>query len=265
MIGERFRLEGVCRAFGAVEVLQDVSLSIREGEFVAVVGPSGCGKTTLLNILSGFDQPTSGRVTGSGAVRMVFQQDGLFPWRSASENIEMGLRHVRNPAERARQRDQMLALIGLDGFAEHYPHQLSGGMRQRVELARALAGTSDVLLLDEPFSALDYITRLRMRQELARLLHELPRTVVLVTHDIEEAAQLADRVIVLSGRPARIRSERTLLVPRPRELTHPEVVEAIHGILVELGLERRGGAPLPSDAALDEARYAPLSDPSENR
>jgi len=251
MSAERFRLDAVCRGFGAVEVLQNVSLTIREGEFVAVVGPSGCGKTTLLNILSGFDQPTSGRIERSGALRMVYQQDGLFPWRSAAQNIEMGLRHVADPAARARQRDEMLTLIGLEGFAEHYPHQLSGGMRQRVELARALAGKSDVLLMDEPFSALDYITRVRMRRELARLLHERPRTVVLVTHDIEEAAQLADRVIVLSGRPGRIRSERQLLLPRPRELTHPEVVEAIHGVLVELGLEGRGEEPFAPDADLN--------------
>ena len=251
MSAERFRLEAVSRAFGAVEVLQNVSLTIREGEFVAVVGPSGCGKTTLLNILSGFDQPTSGRIERSGALRMVYQQDGLFPWRSAAQNIEMGLRDVVDSAARARQRDEMLALIGLEGFADHYPHQLSGGMRQRVELARALAGKSDVLLMDEPFSALDYITRLRMRHELARLLHERPRTVVLVTHDIEEAAQLADRVIVLSGRPGRIRSERKLLLPRPRELTHPEVVDAIHGVLVELGLEGRAEAPFTPDAALN--------------
>jgi ABC-type nitrate/sulfonate/bicarbonate transport system ATPase subunit len=251
MTGERFRLDAVSRAFAAVEALRNVSLTIREGEFVAVVGPSGCGKTTLLNILSGFDQPTSGHIERSGAVRMVYQQDGLFPWRSAAQNIEMGLRDVADPAARARQRDEMLTLIGLEGFAEHYPHQLSGGMRQRVELARALAGKSDILLMDEPFSALDYITRLRMRHELARLLHERPRTVVLVTHDIEEAAQLADRVIVLSGRPGRIRSERKLLLPRPRELTHPEVVEAIHGVLVELGLEGRGEAPFSADTAPD--------------
>jgi len=253
MSAERFRLEGVSRSFGAVEAVRDVSLGILEGEFVAVVGPSGCGKTTLLNVLAGHDQPTSGRVVRSGALRMVHQQDGLFPWRTAAENIEMGLRHVASPAERARQRDEMLALIGLEGFAGHYPHQLSGGMRQRVELARALAGQSEILLLDEPFSALDYITRLRMRNELARLLHERPRTVVLVTHDIEEAAQLADRVIVLSGRPGRIRSERSLLLPRPRELTHPEVVETIHAVLVELGLERRDGEPIAPEAALDEA------------
>jgi len=182
---------------------------------------------------------------------------------AASENIEMGLRHLGNTAERKRQRDEMLTLIGLDGFADHYPHQLSGGMRQRVELARALAGESDVLLLDEPFSALDYITRLRMRRELARLIHERPRTVVLVTHDIEEAAQLADRVIVLSGRPGRIRSERSLMLPRPRDLTHPEVVETIHAVLVELGLEGRDGEPAKPDTALDLDAYAPLTDEGE--
>jgi ABC-type nitrate/sulfonate/bicarbonate transport system ATPase subunit len=263
MTGNRFHLSGVCRSFGPVEVLKDISLRIIEGEFVAVVGPSGCGKTTLLNILSGYDQPTSGQAERSGAQRMVHQQDGLFPWRSASENIEMGLRHIGNAAERKRQRDEMLTLIGLEGFADHYPHQLSGGMRQRVELARALAGETDVLLLDEPFSALDYITRLRMRRELARLIHERPRTVVLVTHDIEEAAQLADRVIVLSGRPGRIRSERSLILPRPRDLTHPEVVEAIHAVLVELGLEGRAGEPVKPDSALDLDSYAPLTDEGE--
>ena len=251
MTGERFRLEAVSRSYGAVEVVQGVSLKIMDGEFVAIVGPSGCGKTTLLNMLAGYDAPTSGRLERSGAVRMVFQHDGLFPWRSAAQNIDMGLRHVTGEAERTRQREDMLSLIGLTGFEDHYPHQLSGGMRQRVELARALVGESDILLMDEPFSALDYMTRLRMRNELARLLHERPRTVVLVTHDIEEAAQLADRVIVLSGRPGRIHSERSLLLPRPRELTHPEVVEMIHAVLVELGFERRGGEPLPS--------YAPVA------
>ncbi len=263
MTADRFRLESVGRTFGAVEVLRNVSMTIRDGEFVAVVGPSGCGKTTLLNILSGFDQPTSGRIERSGAARMVYQQDGLFPWRTAAQNIEIGLRHVAETAERARQRDEMLALIGLDGFAEHYPHQLSGGMRQRVELARALAGQSDILLMDEPFSALDYMTRLRMRQELARLLHERPRTVVLVTHDIEEAAQLADRVIVLSGRPGRIRSERPLFVPRPRDITHPEVVEAMHAVLVELGLEGRAMEALQSDPALLDDTLAPVPDDGE--
>src|SRR5205085_10692461 len=186
------KLESVSRIFGAVEVLREFSLDITLGEFVAIVGPSGCGKTTLLHLLAGFDKPTAGRVTSKGRVRMVYQQDGLFPWRTVAENIEMGVRHVRDKTERERELKELLALIRLEGFEGNYPHQLSGGMRQRVELARALAGDSDTLLLDEPFSALDYLTRLRLRRELARMLKERPRTVVLVPHDIEEEAQLAD-------------------------------------------------------------------------
>ena len=231
-------LESVSRTFGMLEVLRDFSLEVALGEFVAVVGPSGCGKTTLLNLLAGFDKPTSGHLTSQGRVRMVYQQDGLFPWRTVEQNIRMGLRHIKDEMSRERELKELLALIGLQGFEEHYPHQLSGGMRQRVELARALAGDSDTLLLDEPFSALDYLTRLRLRRELARMLRERPRTVVLVTHDIEEAAQLADRVVVLSERPARIRCELNLEVERPRDPTHPLVVEAVHRILTVLGLEQ---------------------------
>lgn len=237
MSGKAFQLEKVSRAFGAVEVLRELSLTIARGEFVAVVGPSGCGKTTLLNLLSGYDQPSSGVIQRDGEVRMVYQQDGLFPWLTVAENIALGLRHLKDDAERTRQTNELLRLIRLESFDQHYPHQLSGGMRQRVELARALAGASDILLLDEPFSAVDYLTRLRLRQELARLLAERPRTVALVTHDIEEAAQLADRVIVLSERPARIQYELSIAAPRPRDLTHPEVVSAIHRILTELGIE----------------------------
>ena len=230
-------LESISRSFGGVEVLKDFTLDINLGEFVAIVGPSGCGKTTLLNLLAGFDRPDKGRVWSTGRVRMVYQQDGLFPWHTVAENIGMGLRHVKDEAARGRELKEMLALIGLEGFEDSYPHQLSGGMRQRVELARALAGDTDTLLLDEPFSSLDYLKRLRLRRELVRLLGERPRTVVLVTHDIEEAAQLADRVVVLSDRPARIRCELQLQLERPRDPTHPEVVEAVHKILTVLGLE----------------------------
>jgi ABC-type nitrate/sulfonate/bicarbonate transport system ATPase subunit len=237
MSGKPIQLEKVCRSFGAVEVLREISLNIRRGEFVAVVGPSGCGKTTLLNLLSGYDRPSSGAIHREGHVRMVYQQDGLFPWQTVAENIAIGLRHISDEKERGRQVGEMIGLIRLEGFENHYPHQLSGGMRQRVELARALAGDSDILLLDEPFSALDYLARLRMREELARLLRERPRTVALVTHDIEEAAQLADRVIVLTERPAQIRYELSIDAPRPRDLTHPEVVSATHRILTELGFE----------------------------
>ena len=231
------RIEDGSVSFGAVEVFRALSLEISRGEFVAVVGPSGCGKTTLLNLFSGFLKPSSGIVACSGRVRTVYQHDSLFPWQTAAQNIAMGLRDLSSEAERDRQLQEMLRLINLEEFAAHYPHQLSGGMRQRVELARALAGATDILLLDEPFSSLDYLTRLRLRRELARMLEELPRTVVLVTHDIEEAAQLADRILVLSDRPARICRELRVAIPRPRELTHPQVVETVHAILAEFGLE----------------------------
>jgi NitT/TauT family transport system ATP-binding protein len=232
------RIEKGSVSFGAVEVFRDLSLEISRGEFVAVVGPSGCGKTTLLNLFSGFLKPSSGIVACSGRVRTVYQHDSLFPWQTAAQNIALGLRDLSSETERDRQLKEMLRLINLEEFAAHYPHQLSGGMRQRVELARALAGATDILLLDEPFSSLDYLTRLRLRRELARMLEELPRTVVLVTHDIEEAAQLADRILVLSDRPARICRELRVAIPRPRELTHPQVVETVHDILAEFGLEQ---------------------------
>jgi NitT/TauT family transport system ATP-binding protein len=238
MRDKQLRIEDGSVSFGSVEVFRHLSLEIARGEFVAVVGPSGCGKTTLLNLFSGFLKPSSGIVACSGRVRTVYQHDSLFPWQTASQNIAMGLRDLSSEAERSRQLEEMLRLIKLEEFAAHYPHQLSGGMRQRVELARALAGATDILLLDEPFSSLDYLTRLRLRRELARMLEELPRTVVLVTHDIEEAAQLADRILVLSDRPARICRELRVAIPRPRELTHPQVVETVHAILAEFGLEQ---------------------------
>jgi NitT/TauT family transport system ATP-binding protein len=223
--------------FGDIEVVRDITLRVMPGEFVAIVGPSGCGKSTLLNVASGWLQPGAGTVSRPGRMRMVFQQDGLFPWMTVAENVQLGLRHLPDDAARRARLEALVSLIGLGGFEHHYPHQLSGGMRQRVELARALGGDSDVLLMDEPFSSLDYITRLKMRGELARLLREQPRTVVLVTHDIEEAAQLADRVLVLSERPGRLRREVRIAAPRPRDLTDPDVVRAAHAILTALGLE----------------------------
>ena len=231
------RLDRVSVAFDTVVVLDGIDVDVRDGEFVALVGPSGCGKTTLLNVCSGWLAPSAGTVDRPARLRMVFQQDGLFPWLTVSENILLGLEQVADLAERKRRSDALLELIGLQTFASVYPHQLSGGMRQRVELARAIGGDTPLLLMDEPFSSLDYLTRLKMRRELARILREQPRTVVLVTHDIEEAAQLADRVLVLSERPARVRDEIMLDVPRPRDLTHPEVVAAVHRILTVLGIE----------------------------
>jgi len=239
MSDNQLLVENVLFRFGAIAVFENLSLAVSRGEFVAVVGPSGCGKTTLLDLFSRFRKPDSGIVECAGRVRMVYQHDSLFPWQTVSENIALGVSHLADSGEQRRQVAEMLSVINLEQFADNYPHQLSGGMRRRVELARALAGGSDILLLDEPFSALDYLTRLRMRNELSRMLEEFPRTVVLVTHDIEEAAQLADRVIVFSERPARICCEVKLALARPRELTHPQVVETVHRILAELGLEHR--------------------------
>jgi ABC-type nitrate/sulfonate/bicarbonate transport system ATPase subunit len=228
---------GVYVSFGAMQVLRDISLVASRHEFVAIIGPSGCGKSTFLNVLAGEIEPSEGSILRHGQVRMIYQHDGLFPWQTVRENISLGLRAIQDQNERSRQLRDLIGLIRLEGFENHYPHQLSGGMRQRVELARALAGGSDLLLMDEPFSSLDYLTRLRMRGELARLLEERPRTVVLVTHDIEEAAQLADRVVVLTDRPARVRQEIRIAASRPRDLTDSIVVDAVRRILAELDFE----------------------------
>lgn len=238
-------LDGVAHAFGEVPVLHPMDLAIQPGEFVAVVGPSGCGKTTILNLCSGWLTPSRGVVRRSGRSRTVFQHDGLFPWLTVGENVRLGLQHLPDE-ERTGRVSHWLGLVDLLPFVQHYPHQLSGGMRQRVELVRALAGETDLLLMDEPFSSLDYLTRLRLRGELARLLQEQPRTVVLVTHDIEEAAQLADRVLVLSERPARVCDEVKIGASRPRDLTHPAVVQAVHRILTALGLEQEQPAAVSS-------------------
>ena len=230
-------LEKVSHSYGVVPVLTDLNIVVRPGEVVVLVGPSGCGKTTILNLLSGHIEPVAGSVKREGIIRTVYQQDGLFPWLTVSENIAVGLRSIEQKEARDAELQELIKLIHLEGFEHHYPHQLSGGMRQRVELARVLAGDSDILLMDEPFSALDYQTRLRMRRELVQLLKKRPRTVVFVTHDIEEAAQLADRVLVLSNRPATICSELHIDTPRPRGLTDSAVIGAMNEILKELGLQ----------------------------
>jgi NitT/TauT family transport system ATP-binding protein len=238
----RLVLEKVSHSYGAVPVLHDLNLVVNPGEVVVLVGPSGCGKTTILNLLSGYIEPVSGLIQREGIIRTVYQDDGLFPWLTVSENISVGLRSMQDEEQRKNDLRELLNLIHLEGFENHYPHQLSGGMRQRVELARVLAGDSDILLMDEPFSALDYQSRLRMRWELVRILKERPRTVVFVTHDIEEAAQLADRVLVLSSRPATICRELRVDALRPRGLTDQAVIETMKEILKELGLHTSGNA-----------------------
>jgi NitT/TauT family transport system ATP-binding protein len=230
-------LNNVSHNYGEVHVLNNLSLTVQPGEFVVLVGPSGCGKTTLLNLLSGYLKPSSGSVEREGTIRTVYQQDGLFPWLTVNENIGMGLRLTNGKLPDENEIRELIDLIHLQGFENHYPHQLSGGMRQRVELARVIAGHSDILLMDEPFSALDYQTRLRMRVELVRLLEKRPRTVVFVTHDIEEAVQLADRVLVLSNRPTSISKELHVKSAKPRNSTDDEVIEATKMILNEFGLQ----------------------------
>lgn len=236
-------LVDVSRSYGTLGVIDCLDLVVRRGEFLAIIGPSGCGKTTLLNLLSGFDLPTAGAVRRHGQARMIYQEGGLLPWKTGAENILMGLPQSVPQAERYGRVRELLELVGMESFSGSYPHQLSGGMRQRVELARALAGDAETLLMDEPFSALDYITRLRMRQELARILRERPRTVVFVTHDVEEAAQLATRVLVLTPRPARIALEVALDYDhRPRSLTEPLVVRTVERLLHGLGLDEPDSA-----------------------
>jgi ABC-type nitrate/sulfonate/bicarbonate transport system ATPase subunit len=202
-----------------------VDLTVRDGEFLCLLGPSGCGKSTLLNIIAGFERPSSGRVTidGEEVVRpdarrvFVFQEYGIFPWASVFDNIALGLRKLPR-AEQARIVQATIDLVGLQGFEKAYPFELSGGMKQRVEVARALAVSPDVIYMDEPFGALDSLTRLTMRAELIRIWQAERKTILFVTHDVDESIQLADRIVVFSARPGRIREVVTVGMPHPRDL-----------------------------------------------
>jgi len=231
-------LSGVGFEYGKVSVIDGFDLTVSRGELLMCVGPSGCGKSTLLALLGGHLAPTRGKIDRHGSsTRTIYQDGGLFPWLTVRENVASGLdRKILDEQVRDRKVADWLELTQLTEFAQHYPHQLSGGMRQRVELGRALAGETDVLLLDEPFSALDYQTRRKMRRELVSTLAARPRTVVFVTHDIEEAVQLGDRVVVLTARPSKIRRSLDLPPGRARLPADPGVAEAEQAILEELGL-----------------------------
>ena len=229
-----------------VRVLEALDLDVREGEFVCILGPSGCGKSTLLNIVAGFLPPSSGTVRIDGEeVRgpdprriFVFQERGVFPWLTVEGNIGFGLGRLPK-TERGKRIRHYVRLVGLEGFEKAYPHELSGGMKQRVEVARALAVDPDMLYLDEPFGALDSITRLEMRRELLRIWQAERKTILFVTHDIEESVQLADRVVVLSARPARIRRIVEIDLPHPRDLSSRRYLELRDGIFEEIGLAHR--------------------------
>jgi ABC-type nitrate/sulfonate/bicarbonate transport system ATPase subunit/flavin-dependent dehydrogenase len=221
-----------------LDALEDVSFDVAPGEFVCIVGASGCGKSTLLNVIGGFQRPTRGEVRVQGEPVhgpdprriFVFQESGVFPWLTVDQNIGFGL--SRQPAEeRHRVVAHYVEMVGLTGFERAYPHELSGGMRQRVEIARALAASPDLLYMDEPFSALDYLTRLKMRADLVRIWQHEKKTILFVTHDIEEALQLADRVLMLTPRPGHLREVIDVPLPRPRDIDAPAYLATRHRIL----------------------------------
>ena len=230
---------------GALPVVDGVGLQVADGEFIAIVGPSGCGKSTLMRMIAGFIAPDAGRVLIDGAMRsgpsadgiLISQHGSVFPWLTVRQNLMFGLNAVKSDSEKAAIADHYAEIVGLKGFEGSYPHELSGGMLKRVELARALAVKPAILYMDEPFSALDALMSLRLRNELLRILAQERHTVLLITHDVEEAIHLADRVMVLSPRPTRIQATFEVKLPHPRKLTSPEVQQLRMAILKELGVE----------------------------
>jgi len=230
------RVENVTRDFGGgVVALDDVSLSITDGEFVSLIGPSGCGKSTLLAILAGLDRPTRGAVTTGGKVGMVFQDPALFPWRTVRDNVAFGLemQGVRKDVRGGRA-DEALRMVHLSRFAGAFPHQLSGGMRQRAAIARALVTDPDVLLMDEPFGALDAQTRSLLQAELISIHQSTRKTVVFVTHGMDEALALSDRIVLLSARPGRVVCDLTVDAPRPRDPQGDPALASLRAHLLSL-------------------------------
>ncbi len=230
----------------STHVLENVNLEVGKGEFLCLLGPSGCGKSTLLNIVAGFLEPSHGEVRIDGAIVkgpdprriFVFQERGVFPWLTVEGNIGFGLFKLSR-AEREARIAHYVKLVGLGGFEKAYPQELSGGMKQRLEVARALAVNPDMLFLDEPFGALDSITRMIMRCELLRIWEAERKTIVFVTHDIDEAVQLSDRVAVMSARPARIQRIVEIDIPHPRDISSRRYLELRDGIITEIGLAHR--------------------------
>ncbi|MCX5600730.1 ABC transporter ATP-binding protein [Streptomyces phaeochromogenes] len=235
------RIEHVSKSFttpaGRQLVLDDITLDVAPGEFVTLLGASGCGKSTLLNLVAGLDQPTAGGISTDGRPALMFQEHALFPWLTAGKNIELALK-LRGVAktERRTKAEELLALVRLEGAYGKRVHELSGGMRQRVALARALAQDSKLLLMDEPFAALDAITRDVLHDELTRIWRETSVSVLFVTHNVREAVRLAERVVLLSSRPGRIAHEWTVDIPQPRRIEDSAVAE----LSVEITEQLRG-------------------------
>ncbi|HEY6817252.1 MAG TPA: ABC transporter ATP-binding protein [Croceibacterium sp.] len=234
---------GLSKGFGALAVVGGVSFEVADGEFVAIVGPSGCGKSTLLNLIAGFERPDSGTISVDGVPVtgpsrngiMISQHGSVFPWLTVQQNVMFGLTGD-SQAEQTERAHRYIEMVGLSGFEAAYPHELSGGMLKRVEIARALVVKPEILYMDEPFSALDALMSLRMQTELRRILDEERHTVLLITHDVEEAIYLADRILVLSARPTTIQTAFEVELPHPRKLSSPEAQDLREAILRELGL-----------------------------
>ena len=237
-------LRDVTKVYGtggaAVLALDRVSVTVERGEFVCIVGASGCGKSTLLSLVAGLDRASGGQVSVTGRTALMFQEPALLPWRTAAGNVELALKlnGVPRPARR-EQALELLRLVRLADFADKRPHELSGGMRQRVALARALAQDAEILLMDEPFGALDAITRDVLHDEIERVAAERSLTVLFVTHNVREAARLGDRIVLLSSRPGRVAAEFPVAVERPRRIESPEVSAVASSVMGRLREEVR--------------------------
>ncbi|MDM8547956.1 ABC transporter ATP-binding protein [Candidatus Venteria ishoeyi] len=216
-----------------ITVLEDVNLEFQDGEMVCILGPSGCGKSSLLRIIAGFDRATSGKILIDGQPILkpssdyifVFQHNGLLPWMTVWQNVELGLRHLDNEAEKEETIQEYISMVELDGFESYYPHQLSGGMQRRAELARAIVVNPELLIMDEPFSGLDFLTHLKMREEVVNMHQFINKTIVIVTHDIDDALVMADRVVVMGNA-----STKNILLNRKLAFGHPRNIEKIEGL-----------------------------------
>jgi ABC-type nitrate/sulfonate/bicarbonate transport system ATPase subunit len=245
-IKTKIEVQRIHKGFGAnggrLGVIEGLDFKVGDGEFVAIVGPSGCGKTTLMNIIAGFLAPDTGSILVDGQPRsqpnargvLITQQGSVFPWLTVRQNLLFGLADDRPDREELAR--QYAELVGLKGFENNYPHELSGGMLKRAEIARALVVKPEILYMDEPFSALDALMSLRMQNELLRILQKERHTVMLITHDVEEAIHLADRILVLSPRPARIQATFDVPFAHPRRVSAPEAQALRVAILRELGV-----------------------------